>query len=99
MDAHKGFWANPPWHGRPRDERVLTVIIDPLPNFAKNLRRARIEKGLSQSQLATGAMMDPAEVRRLESGRRDPGIRVVARLAKGLDIEPHELLLDITRPA
>jgi transcriptional regulator with XRE-family HTH domain len=39
--------------------------------------------------------MDPAEIRRLEFARRDPGIRVVTRLARGLGIPPAELLKDI----
>lgn len=51
---------------------------------------------MTQDALASGAMMDPAEIRRIESGRRDPGVRVVVRLAKGLGVEPHVLLLDIT---
>lgn len=71
-------------------------MVDPLPKVAANLRRLREEKGMTQDALAAGAMMDPAEVRRIESGRRDPGVRVVVRLAKGLGVEPHVLLLDIT---
>lgn len=70
-------------------------MVDPLPNFSANVRRLRIEKGLTQDSLAQGAQMDPAEVRRIESGRRDPGVRVVARLAHGLGVEPHELLIGI----
>jgi hypothetical protein len=34
--------------------------------------------------------MDPAEIRRLESARRDPGVRVVTRLARGLNFTHHE---------
>ncbi|NLT04759.1 MAG: helix-turn-helix transcriptional regulator [Solirubrobacterales bacterium] len=71
-------------------------MVDPLPKVAANLRRLREEKGMTQDALASGAMMDPAEIRRIESGRRDPGVRVVVRLAKGLGVEPHVLLLDIT---
>jgi len=70
-------------------------VVDPLPNFAANLRRLRAERGLTQDALAAGAQMDPAEIRRLESGRRDPGVRVVARLAQGLGVEPHQLLIGI----
>lgn len=75
----------------------MAVVIDPLPNFAANLRRIRKEKRLTQDALASGAMMDAAEIRRLERARRDPGVRVVARLAKGLGVEPHELLIGIAR--
>ena len=67
-------------------------MADPLPKFAANVRRLRAEKGLTQDALAQGASMDPAEIRRIESGRRDPGVRVLSRVAAGLDVKPAELL-------
>ena len=70
-------------------------MADPLPKFAANVRRLRAEKGLTQDALAQGASMDPAEIRRIESGRRDPGVRVLSRVAAGLDVKPAELLQDI----
>ncbi len=60
--------------------------------FAANVRRLRAEKGLTQDALAQGASMDPAEIRRIESGRRDPGVRVLTRVAVGLEVKPAELL-------
>jgi transcriptional regulator with XRE-family HTH domain len=66
-------------------------MADPLLKFAANVRRLRLEKGLTQDVLAAGAAMDPAEVRRIESGRRDPGVRVLSRVANGLGVEPAEL--------
>jgi transcriptional regulator with XRE-family HTH domain len=71
-------------------------VADPLPKFAANVRRLRLEKGLTQDALAQGAAMDPAEVRRIESGRRDPGVRVLSRVAVGLGVEPAELLHGIS---
>ena len=68
---------------------------DPLPAFAANLRRIREERGLSQEALALRADMDPAEVRRIETCKRDPGIRIVTRLALGLDTAPASLLAGI----
>ncbi len=67
-------------------------MADPLPKFAANVRRLRAEKGLTQDALAQGASMDPAEIRRIESGRRDPGVRVLSRVATGLGVKPAELL-------
>ena len=67
-------------------------MADPLPKFAANVRRLRAEKGLTQDALAQGASMDPAEIRRIESGRRDPGVRVLSRVAAGLGVKPAELL-------
>lgn len=67
-------------------------MADPLTKFAANVRRLRAEKGLTQDALAQGASMDPAEIRRIESGRRDPGVRVLSRVAAGLEVAPAELL-------
>lgn len=68
---------------------------DPLPRFAANVRRLRAEKDLTQDALAQAASMDPAEVRRIESGRRDPGVRVLSRVARGLGVRPAELFAGI----
>ncbi len=68
---------------------------DPLPHFGANLRAAREKNGLSQEAFAQRVGMDPAEIRRLESARRDPGVRVVTRLARGLDLTPAALLKGI----
>lgn len=68
---------------------------DPLPHFGANLRAAREKNGLSQEAFAQRVGMDPAEIRRLESARRDPGVRVVTRLARGLGLAPSELLKGI----
>jgi transcriptional regulator with XRE-family HTH domain len=70
-------------------------VDDPLPLFAANVRRLRAEKGMTQDSLAQGASMDPAEVRRIEAGQRDPGVRVATRLARGLGVTPAELLVGI----
>lgn len=68
---------------------------DPLLQFGANLRTAREARGLSQEALAQRAGMDPAEIRRLESARRDPGVRVVTRLARALGIKAADLLTGI----
>lgn len=71
------------------------VVPDPLPIFAANLRRIRLERGMTQDALAAVADMDPAELRRLESARRDPGVRVLARLANGLGVTLGDLLAGV----
>lgn len=60
-----------------------------------NLRRIRDEKGLTQEALAEAASMDPSEIRRIESAHRDPGVRVVARLAHGLGVPASDLFAGI----
>ena len=63
--------------------------------FAANLRHLRLERALTQDELADRAAMDASELRRFESARRDPGIRVLLRLSRGLDVTPSDLLKDI----
>ncbi len=75
--------------------RRLPRVDDPLPILAANLRRLREEQGLSQEALALNADMDPAEVRRIETYKRDPGVRVLTRLAEALGATPAELLAGI----
>jgi transcriptional regulator with XRE-family HTH domain len=74
-------------------------VDDPLPILAANLRRLRDARGLSQEALALSADMDPAEVRRIENCKRDPGVRVLARLAEALGTAPAELLAGIPAAA
>jgi transcriptional regulator with XRE-family HTH domain len=71
-------------------------VSDPLLLFSEELRRRRKAAGLTQDALADRADMDPAEIRRFEAAKRDPGVRVLARLAKALDTTPAELLRPIT---
>jgi transcriptional regulator with XRE-family HTH domain len=73
-------------------------VDDPLRILAANLRRLREDLGLSQEALALRADMDPAEVRRIETCKRDPGVRVLARLAEALGRTPAELLRGIPAP-
>jgi transcriptional regulator with XRE-family HTH domain len=60
--------------------------------FAANLRRMRNERSLTQDDLANLAAMDASELRRFEAARRDPGIRVLTRLSRGLGVKPSDLL-------
>ncbi len=57
-----------------------------------NVRRLRLERSMTQDALAQGALMDAREIRRIESGERPPGLRVLARIAFSLDVPPGRLL-------
>ncbi|RAZ92863.1 XRE family transcriptional regulator [Mesorhizobium hawassense] len=60
--------------------------------FARNLRTARLAKGLSQEELAHRADIDRTYISSLERGVYNASIDVVDRLAKALEIEVAELL-------
>lgn len=62
--------------------------------FARNLRRRRQERGLSQEALAGEAGLDRTYISALERGVYSPTIEVVDKLAAALGTEASELLRD-----
>lgn len=61
-------------------------VDDPLPQFGSNLRKARLEQGLSQEKLAHACGLNMTHVARIERGEREPGVRTVSKLTRGLGI-------------
>ncbi len=68
---------------------------DPLDTFAVNLRRLRRQRGLSQEGLAQSADLNMTHVAKIERSEREPGVRTVAKLAKGLGVPAGELFAGI----
>ena len=66
--------------------------MDALELFARNLRSARTDRGLTQERLAELSDLHMTDVARVERAERDPGIRTAAKLAKGLGVPLSELL-------
>ena len=60
--------------------------------FAQALKSIRIEKELTQEQLAYGANVHRTYIAFLEGARKQPSIDAVFKIAKGLDISPAELI-------
>ena len=60
--------------------------------LGRNVRTARLERGLSQEQLALDAGMKRSYVSELERGLRNPTVRALGRLAEALKLEPDVLL-------
>ena len=60
--------------------------------FARNLRRLRNARGLSQEALAAAAEIDRTYVSALERGLYGATIDMVAKLANVLEVEPSTLL-------
>jgi len=80
------------WHAdlsaviRP-DQRMNLVSL-----FGKNIRHYRLQKGMTQEQLAIKASMERGYVSELERGIRNPTVDALGRLAVALDVEPPKLL-------
>lgn len=60
--------------------------------FATNLRRARVDAGFSQEELAFRAELDRTYISALEREVYSVSIDVLARLAEALKVEPSDLL-------
>jgi transcriptional regulator with XRE-family HTH domain len=60
--------------------------------FARNLRRLRHEKGLSQDDLAYEAEVSRSYLSQLEKGAYFASLKIIGRLAEALNVEPAELL-------
>lgn len=58
----------------------------------ENVRRLRLERGLTQEQLAFEAEIDLTYLGGIERGRRNPSLVVLARLAEALKVDPTALL-------
>jgi transcriptional regulator with XRE-family HTH domain len=66
-------------------------MSDPLDTFAANLRRVRVERGLSQEGLALEADLNLSHLAKIERSEREPGVRTVSKLAVALDASAAEL--------
>lgn len=57
-----------------------------------NVRRLRVERKLTQEQIAYDAEVDVTYLRGIEAGRRNPSVSILGRLATALTVHPGELL-------
>jgi transcriptional regulator with XRE-family HTH domain len=62
--------------------------------LAKNMRRLRAARGLSQEALAYECGMNRTYLSGVERSERNVSIDMVARIAKGLKVDPWKLLKD-----
>lgn len=75
---------------RLQDSTFLNVDIRK--RLAKNLRRIRTEKGLSQEQLSFDAGIHRTFISDLERASRNPSIKIIDKLAVGLKVTVGQLL-------
>jgi transcriptional regulator with XRE-family HTH domain len=60
--------------------------------LGRNVRAARLQRGLSQEAVALEAEMKRGYVSDLERGTRNPSVKAIARLARALGVSPRDLL-------
>ncbi len=62
--------------------------------LGRNVKRFRLQKKLTQEQLAFEAEIDLTYVGGIERGKRNPSLLVMARIAKALGVHVTKLLND-----
>lgn len=58
----------------------------------ENIVRLRMSKNLRQIDLATLLNIEDSSLRRIESGRTNPTLKTLCKIAKALDVKVQELL-------
>lgn len=72
--------------------RTKTQKLDAKLLFASNVRRVRLEKGMTQEAVAEGAGLHPNYVSSVERGERNISILNIERIAIALGVSMAELV-------
>jgi transcriptional regulator with XRE-family HTH domain len=70
---------------------VQSNETEELKNFGNNLRKIRMEKKLSMETVANLAEIELSQIYRIETGKINPKLTTILKIAKALDISPKEL--------
>ena len=62
--------------------------------FSQNVRKYRLQKGMSQEELADKANLHRTYISAVERERRNISIENIQHIAEALNIEPYLLLMD-----
>jgi transcriptional regulator with XRE-family HTH domain len=66
--------------------------VDAQGRLGRRIRELRKQQKMSQTELAEKAAVSLITISRIERGERDPHVKTLARIAKGLGVAPFELL-------
>ena len=62
--------------------------------FIQNLKKWRKISGISQEKLAEKCGTAHSYIRQIECGNRNPSFAFIGKIARALEIEPHQLFYD-----
>lgn len=61
-------------------------------NFADNMKKIRIANKMSQGDIFRATKIDRAYICNLETGKQNPTLETIEKIAKALDVEIYELI-------
>ena len=74
------------------------VRLPPRAILGKNINRLRMQRGLTQDDLAEQAEIDRRYVQRIEAGTANPGIDIICQIREALRASWDEMLLGLGKP-
>ena len=80
---------------------VLSLLVRGMTlekHFGEKVRVLRDSLDITQEDLAAMAKVHPTYLSGIETGVRNPTLKVVAKIATALNTEPHELLKGWSKP-
>jgi transcriptional regulator with XRE-family HTH domain len=80
----------------PDDEPEPAALNTAVARFTANLREARERAQMSQLQVALASGIPQGHYSRIETGKHDPGVRTLIRIATALKTTPAELLAGVS---
>ncbi len=73
-------------------------VHEVLEYFSWNVRRLRLERGLTQEALAEAVGIELRSLQRIEAARGNPSITVMINIADVLKVKPGALFEEVERP-
>lgn len=65
-------------------------------SVAKQLTELREAQNLSKTELGRRCGVSYKHIQQIEAGERNPSVNLIAKLAYGLDVEPRDLMPDLS---
>ncbi len=73
----------------------MSIVSAKHVRFGRRIKELRNDQGITQEVLAAKIGRDRSYVGFIERGERNPGLEVIFKIAKALDVKPDELLKEI----
>ena len=67
-------------------------MSNPAKKLGENIRRIRLAKGMTQGDLCRELEVDRAYMSNVESGKKNPTLSTIERIAKALDVSIEKLM-------